>query len=163
MRIANVHRRRLDAPAGDVAALLSTLASDDDRLWPHRTWPPMRFDRPLGPGADGGHGPIRYVVESVEPGRSVTFRFTGPPGLAGTHAFEVATDGDATALTHTIDGRASARFALPWLLVYRPLHDALVEDALDRAERETCGEVASPARWSWWVRMLRRLAGRRRR
>ena len=24
----------------------------------------MRFDRPLGPGDDGGHGPIRYRVEA---------------------------------------------------------------------------------------------------
>ncbi|AZS71029.1 hypothetical protein DDE74_08815 [Streptomyces lydicus] len=41
----------------------------------------------------------------------------------------------------------------------RPLHDAAPEDSLDRAERACTGTVARPARWSRYVRMLRRLIG----
>jgi hypothetical protein len=31
--------------------LIDGLAGEQDRLWPWRAWPPMRFDRPLGVGA----------------------------------------------------------------------------------------------------------------
>jgi hypothetical protein len=51
--------------------------------------------------------------------------------------------------------------ALTWPLIFRPLHEALIEDSLDDAERALGGEP--PAReWSPWVRLLRRLfrAGR---
>ena len=118
----------------------------------------MRLDGPLAKGADGGHGPIRYHVESYRPGRSIVFRFSGPAGLTGTHRFEAEADGDATVLSHVIEGAATLRFAPSWLLVFRPLHDALLEDALDRAEEACTGAVARPARWSRWVRFLRRRA-----
>ncbi|MFB6520879.1 hypothetical protein [Streptomyces sp. NPDC056401] len=42
-----------------------------------------------------------------------------------------------------------------WPLVFRWLHDALAEDALDRAEPACSGTVARPARWSPYVRLLR--------
>jgi hypothetical protein len=37
---------------------------------------------------------------------------------------------------------------MTWPLVFRPLHDALLEDALDKAERDITGMVANPNRWS---------------
>jgi hypothetical protein len=162
MRIHNVHRRRLAATPARVGALIDTLSSAEDRLWPGDAWPPMRFDRPLGVGADGGHGPIRYHVEAYEPGRFVIFRFSGPAGLSGTHRFEVERDGEGAILGHVIDGGAIVRFAPVWILVFRPLHDALIEDAFDRAEAACTGSVERPARWSAWVRFLRRRASRRR-
>ena len=39
-----------------------------------------------------------------------------------------------------------------------PLHDVVVEDLFDNAERETTGTVIRPATWSPRVRVLRRLA-----
>ena len=88
MHVKNVHERTLRAPVGDVGPLLDGLGSPQDRLWPP-AWPGMKLDRPLGPGARGGHGPIRYFVEGYEAGRSVRFRFTAPPGFDGWHGFEV--------------------------------------------------------------------------
>ncbi|UNO43730.1 DUF2867 domain-containing protein [Streptomyces sp. MST-110588] len=38
----------------------------------------MRFDRPLGVGAYGGHGPVRYRVSAYDPGRRIRFDFTSP-------------------------------------------------------------------------------------
>jgi len=157
MRAVSVHQRRIESPIGSVGALIDTLASPGDRLWPRRTWPAMRFDRSLGVGADGGHAFVRYYVEDYQPGRSVLCRITGPKGLSGAHGFQVRSDGTGTVLTHTIDGTATIRFAAMWLAVVRPLHDALMEDALDNAEREVTGEIGAPARWSWWVRALRLL------
>lgn len=118
----------------------------------------MRFDRSLEVGAVGGHGPIRYRVEQYEPGRRVLFRFTGPPGLNGTHEWRVAPAGDGCRIRHSIDGRTAGAMRLAWPFLFRPLHDALIEDALDKAEGRLTG-VPVPARpWSLRVRVLRRLA-----
>ncbi|MBU0493779.1 MAG: SRPBCC family protein [Chloroflexi bacterium] len=155
MAVINIHERVLDAPAAQVGILIDGLASDADALWPHDQWPPMRFDRPLGVGAAGGHGPVRYVVESYEPGRSVRFRFTGPAGFLGHHRFEVEELGPAqAALRHVIEMRPAGTARLTWPLVFRPLHDALLEDALDRAETHVGGRPAARG-WSPWVRALR--------
>lgn len=160
MRIHNVHERRLPAPADRVGRLLDGLGATPDPLWPTEHWPPMRFDRPLAPGAAGGHGPIRYRVEEHEPGRRVRFRFTGPPGLTGTHEFAVREAPGGCELCHTIDGRAWGHMLAAWPLVLRPLHDALLEDALDKAEAAVTGLPARPPAWSWWVRRLRARAAR---
>jgi hypothetical protein len=143
MRVHNVHSRELPAPAAVTWALVADLASEHDRLWPTTRWPtcPIEFDRPLGPGAKGGHGLIRYDVERYEPGRRVVFRFARGSGLDGVHGLEVETiDGTRSRLTHTLDA------GVEWKLrpLYRVLlraHDALVEDLLDNAERATGGRV----------------------
>ena len=80
MAVLNVHQRMLSAPPDEVGTLIDTLAGPDDRLWPHSTWPTMRFDRPLAAGAVGGHGPISYVISHYLPGRWIRFTFTGPEG-----------------------------------------------------------------------------------
>lgn len=160
MRLSNTHERCLAAPANAAGRLIDGLGQRPDPLWPTDDWPPMRFDRPLAPGAAGGHGPIRYRVEGHEPGRRVCFRFTGPPGLAGTHEFTVEETPQGCLLRHAIAGAATGNMLLAWPLLYRPLHDALIEDALDKAERTLTGVVARPRSWSWRVRLLRRAARR---
>lgn len=117
----------------------------------------MKFDRPLGVGAIGGHGPIRYTVEAYERSRSVRFRFTGPRGFDGTHAFElVVVSADETRLRHVLAMEARGRAALTWPLVFRPLHDALVEDAFTTTEI-SLGMPPQVMRWSGRVRFLRAL------
>jgi hypothetical protein len=155
MAVLNIHERALPATPAEVGALIDGLASADDRLWPHQAWPPVRYDRPLEVGAIGGHGPIRYTITHYVPGHWIRCRFTGPRGVDGLHDFAWHSEGDKTVLRHTlaIHPRGSARFS--WPLVFRPLHDALLEDCLDRAEQATTGRVASPAQWSVYVRLLR--------
>lgn len=162
MHVLNVHEREIAAPPSAVGALLDSLASDDDRLWPRGTWPRMRFDRPLGIGASGGHGPIGYAVEDYRPGEMVRFRFLGPRGFNGHHRFEIFPLGDgATLLRHTIDMRATGPALLTWPVAIRPLHDALIEDALAQAQA-SLGLAPVVAPWSGWVKLLRWLmsAGR---
>jgi len=161
MKAASIHDRFVAALPEAVGAVLDTLASDDDLLWPHLTWPAMRFDRGLTVGAAGGHAFVRYRVVEHEPGRLVRFRIAGPPGFGGHHWFRVEPDGDGTRITHGIDGTSTLRFLPRWLFVIRPLHDALIEDALDRAETAATGRPVPPRRWSLWVRILRRFAARR--
>ena len=170
MVVRNVHERLIETPPGAGAGrgreLIDKLASRDDVTWPRDRWPAMRFDRPLAVGAAGGHGPIRYFVEAYERGRAVTFRFTGPRGFVGTHGFEVeetagagATGGGATIrVRHTLSMETRGAPRLTWPLLFRPLHDALVEDALDRAEGHCAESPVARRSWSRRVRMLRRAA-----
>ena len=145
MRIDNVHSRELVAPVERASGLVAGVESEHDVLWPIERWPtsPLEFDRPLGPGASGGHGMIRYDVERYERGRRVVFRFARGSGLDGIHAFEVAPiDPWRARLTHTFDSRAGRKL-LPVHRVPLATHDALLEDLLDNAERAT-GDGPAP-------------------
>jgi hypothetical protein len=121
----------------------------------------MRFDRPLQVEAIGGHGPIRYTVESYDPGHAISFRFTGPPGFNGTHNFLVDPTPSGSRIAHDLRMSTSGSGTLSWLLVFRPLHDALLEDALHRAALASGVQEPSPT-WSPWVRILRALLRSRR-
>jgi len=160
MIVRNEHHRDFREKAETFGALLDALASPHDRLWPANNWPPMRFDRPLGIGATGGHGPIRYFVESYSPGRSIVFRFTGPQGFDGTHSFIVEPLSAGTRLTHLLTMKTSGSASFSWPLIFRPLHDALVEEALDRAATAVGEPLAAPP-WSSYVRLLRAIVRRR--
>ena len=155
IRFANVHERWLSAEPAAAGSLIDTLASSEDRLWPSPAWPQMRFDKALQEGARGGHGPIRYAIEGYLPGRLVSFRFDPATGFAGRHWIEVVPQGGGVSLRHVVEGHSHPIGWLYWAFAIRHLHDALIEDAFDRAERELTGAVRSPAPWSVWVRLLR--------
>ncbi|NHC44962.1 SRPBCC family protein [Motilibacter aurantiacus] len=164
MLVRSVHERLLLASPDAVGELLDALGGAHDRLWPAGRWPPLRLDRPLRVEAAGGHGPIGYAVVAHEPGRRVVFRFTEPRGLVGVHRFEVEPrQGVGVVLRHTLEASLRGRLLLGWLLVLRPLHDALLEDLLDRAELAVEGRVHAPAGWTAYVRLLRPLRRARRR
>lgn len=160
MRVYNVHERRFPVSTIEAGALIDTLSGPDDALWPGDRWPAMKIDTPLREGARGGHGAVRYSVCDYIPGERVVFRFDGTGltrGLEGTHLFEVVPGQSPVALRHIVDAEGDLRDWLQWHCVVGPLHDALLEDALDRAEYALMGSVARPARWSLWVRFLRRM------
>ena len=165
--LPNVHERQLHARADQVGALLDGLSGPKDSLWPRSHWPPMRLDRPLGVGARGGHGGIRYSVEEYRPGERVVFRIAERGGLSegleGTHRLEIEpVDGNRTILRHVIDARCRGMMRLKWPLVIEPLHDALLEDALDRAA-VAVGDRPHNVGYSAWVRLLRAIFRRLRR
>jgi hypothetical protein len=155
MQVRNVHERNFTLPLATVGALIDSLASRDDRLWPLGKWPQMRFDRPLAVGAVGGHGPVRYSVEEYHPGQSIVFRFSAPRGFDGTHRFEVEERQGQTILRHLIEMRATGPALLSWPLAIRPLHDACLEDCFDQATISLGIQLQRPARWSIYVRILR--------
>jgi hypothetical protein len=129
----NIHSRTLDHPIGKVSAQLATLATDHDSVWPNDRWPAMRLNKGLAVGSSGGHGFVRYSVESVNP-NTVVFRFHPSVGLDGTHRFTVTAGTGApasTVLSHIIDAEPRGLMRLVWPLVVAPLHNALVEDAFD--------------------------------
>ncbi len=160
MQVLNVHHRKLDGvSAAQAGALIDTLATNEDLLWPRHSWPPMKLDGPLGIGAIGGHGPVRYVVEAYTPGESVQFRFLGPKGFVGSHGYEVLHEADSVMLRHVLKMRTHGPARVTWPLFFRPLHDALIEDSLARAEA-ALGMPTKVHPWSVWVRVLRWVAYR---
>lgn len=160
MQVRNIHQRSVGSPE-QLGVLLDGLASDTDLLWPGDCWPRLRLDGPLRVGARGGHGPVGYRVELYEPSRRVRFRFERPRGFNGFHEFRVVATGERSAqLVHILEARMTGPARFSWPLVFRPLHDALIEDALDNAARHVTGHLQRPARWSSHVRALRRVVAR---
>jgi hypothetical protein len=155
MHVLNIHEREFDLPLATVGSLIDTLASKSDHIWPNDKWPAMRLDRPLSVGAVGGHGPVRYSVEEYRPGREIHFRFLAPSGFKGKHAFEVEDRQGQTVLRHVLEMRAAGQACLSWPLLFRPLHDALIEDGFDRATVALGIDLPNPTRWPFYVRVLR--------
>lgn len=162
MRVLNIHERVLPR-AADVGALIDGLATGrHDRLWPWERWPPMRLDRQLQVGAAGGHGPIRYVVDEYEPSRRIRFRFTAPAGFVGFHEYRLVEMAERNILQHVLAMRAEGWTRLTWPIAFQPMHNSLIEDSLDKAEREVTGNVQDQIRWSPWVSALRWVFSKRR-
>jgi len=165
MRIRNVHERTMSGSTEAVAGLLDSLSGPNDRLWPGDRWPPMKLDAPLRVGAVGGHGPVRYRVSEYCPGLKVTFSFDNSglaAGFDGQHYFEAVPVGEQVTLRHVLEAKCGLGTWLHWFAIIRPLHDALLEDALDRAERVLVPSSAASTRWSLWVRLLRLAIGAKR-
>ena len=154
-RVRNVHRRALPCTMPQAQTLLRSLASHEDRLWPGARWWPQRFEGGLVPGAKGGHGPVKYRVESVSP-RSVVYRFPRRGWFRGTHRFDLVDAARGVELVHTLEGTLHGRGLVLWPLLVRPLHDALVEDVLAQAAAVTMGERTQWPPQGPYVRFLRR-------
>jgi hypothetical protein len=155
MKVVNIHEREIKANHEQVGALIDSLSSEDDRLWPNHSWPRMKFDHPLSVGAKGGHGPIRYFVEEYKPGQAIKFRFTIPKGFNGFHRYDVVkSTQQSVLLRHTIEMTLHGSAFLTWPLIIRPLHDALLEDALATAQA-SLGLFPQMRAWSPWVKLIR--------
>jgi deazaflavin-dependent oxidoreductase (nitroreductase family) len=153
MRFERTHRREIAAPATSIGALIDTLGSEHDRLWPSDRWPTLAigFDRQLGVGAKGGHGPIRYVVSDYTPSEGVEFCFDPGSGVEGTHRLYVQALGPGRSrLTHTVDANLGLRYAV-MLPAFRAMHDAVLGDLLDRAELNATGRVVDPTITPRWL------------
>jgi hypothetical protein len=158
--IRNVHQRTLTATKETVGSLLDGLASEHDQLWPGDRWPAIRFDRPLAVGAKGGHGMVRYDVESYERGRSIVLRFDPSIGLVGMHRLDVIDDPaqpDRATLRHAIEGTATGSMRVVWPLAVRWLHDVVLEDLLDNAEAAVAQRPVVRTPFRLHIRALRRV------
>ncbi|MGV2916025.1 DUF2867 domain-containing protein [Streptomyces alfalfae] len=154
--VRDEHERLIEAPAEVVGALLDRLSAEDDPLFPTPAWQAMTFDRPLGVGATGGHGPVRYGVTEYEPGSRVRFAFT-PPGN-GFHEMSVEPAGEGRCrVRHVLESAPRGGDRLLWPAVVRPLHGTVVEEVFDNIERAATGGCARPVRWSPRVRLCHRL------
>ncbi len=156
MKVINIHKRIIDQPHAEIAALFSTLATKNDMMLATHKWPPMILDKGLQVGSKGGHGPIRYFVTEFQPGRRITFQFD-MAGFNGFHRFDITPlDEHQTELTHLIDMETSGLATIKWAIGIRWLHDALIEDAMDRIENHF-SDHKKRTEWNIWVRFLRKV------
>ena len=161
MKVLNIHKRIINEPKENVAELLSTLSTENDRIWPFEKWPPMKFKNGIEVGAKGGHGPIRYTVEKYEPKNLIQFRFSRPKGFSGIHKFEVnELSNTQTEFKHTIDMKTIGKGILIWYFSIRALHNALIEDAFDKLENNFLpGQKYT--KWNLWVKLIRKVLTKR--
>lgn len=157
--VSDVHSRTVPASAEVVGALLDRLGSDRDPLFPTPVWPPMRFDRPLGVGADGGHGFIRYRVGAYEPGRHIRFDFTDGHGWHEVTVQELGPD--SCRVEHVLESQLPFLQRLLWSLAIGVVHGTVVEEIFDNIERAATGRVLTPVRRTPRVRLLNRLLWQR--
>ncbi|MFI2347062.1 DUF2867 domain-containing protein [Streptomyces sp. NPDC019443] len=159
--VRNVHERLIDAPAEVVGALLDRISSPDDPLSPSPVWPPIRFDGPLGVGADGGHGFVRYSIGAYDPGRSIRFDFS-PPGN-GFHALAIEPlDAGRCRVRHVLEQEQGLKAWLLWTLAIRPMHDTMIEELFDNIERAASpAGLPRPYRWTRWARLMHGLVRER--
>ena len=159
VNIVNVHSRIIARPKDALLELFSKLATPADPIWPKEKWPALRFKEGLKIGANGGHGPIRYQVIAYEPSGMVSFRFQQPKGFEGVHQFEILEiSTNRTELRHTIDMQTTLKGTILWYVGIRWLHDALLEDALDKVENNLL-QTNRRTPWSLWVKIMRRILG----
>ena len=155
MKVINIHERIIDQPKEKVSALIETLASTNDKVWPMDKWPPMKLDHGLQAGSKGGHGPVRYFIDKYDRGELIQFNFTKPQGFNGNHRFEISEPSqNQTLLKHTIDMNTSGSAIFTWALAIRWLHNALIEDAFDKIENHF-SKIKKRTPWSVWVKFLR--------
>lgn len=152
----------MPVPVSQVGPLLDGIL-EAHSIWPSAGWPALRLDEGLSVGSSGGHGPIRYHVSDYRPGRRIEFTFDPAIGVEGTHALELHAGSrpGTTLVRHVMIARTHGRGRLTWPLAIRWLHDALLEDLLDNVATAAGHPPVRPARWSPWVRLMRRAVGRR--
>ena len=122
--VRSVHSRVTDGTMDDAKRLLDTLGGPGDRLWPNDRWLRLRLDDGIEVGSQGGHGPVRYRVDEVEPGRRVRFVFEPDcrPALTRWHELRVDPAGDdGLSWTHELMLEHPSAQVRSILL---PLHDA---------------------------------------
>ena len=162
MHIINIHKRTISEPIESISSKLDSLSSDQDMIWPHELWPAMRFRGGLAIGNKGGHGPIRYRVVQYLPGSLIEFEFLAPRGFNGVHRFELSQiDDGSSELKHTIDMNLSGTGVLVWYAAILWLHDALLEDCLDKIENQSSAKHKSTPH-SLWVKLLRSILKKKR-
>ncbi|KGL63697.1 hypothetical protein PHEL85_0736 [Polaribacter sp. Hel1_85] len=133
-----------------------TLSTENEQIWPKEKWPEMKFKNGIKIGEKGGHGAIRYSVEKYNPNKIIQFKFLKPIGFNGVHKFEInELSITKTEIKHTIDMNTKGKATLIWLLLIRPLHNALIEDAFDKVENNFYKEKKSSS-WNFWVKFLRK-------
>jgi hypothetical protein len=166
MKVYNMHERLIGVSPARAGTALDSLSGTDDVLWPRDRWPAMEFEVPLGEGAAGGHGPVRYTVTEYVPGRRVVFQFNGQgltAGLDGRHFFEIVPRREHVVFRHVVDAECDFKTWLKWRMIVGPLHDALLEDALGGVAGTLIGGPGRTKQWTPWVRFLRWMMARKRR
>ena len=160
--IHNEHRRTVRATPGRAAFLLDEIAEPGNAYWPSDRLASPADGPPAGRRRHRRARPRPVLVHGLRTGTAGGVHLRARHRGIGTHTFDVL-DGptrDTCVLRHVISGRTHGLGVLAWPLAIRWLHDAVLEEMLDRAAVVLGDPPATPARWSPYVRLLRMAAGR---
>ncbi len=158
MQVRNEHRRVINLSLEETRQLFATLASENDRWWPHEEWPAMFFKEGKKVQSYGGHGIIRYFTNHTSTD-AIEFTFKRPKGFHGVHGFKLTQKSESqTEVFHYIHMQAKDSGLLKWVLAIRPLHDALMENCFDKLEGLRNDDTKKMP-YSMYVRLIRRLFG----
>ncbi len=161
MKVTNIHKRIIQQPKEKLSQILDSLSSKEDQLWPNDKWPPMIFKNGLSEGAVGGHGPIKYSIQKYLSGNTIEFKFIKPDGFEGIHKFDITEiNSNQTEIKHTIEMSLYGKGTITWYFAIKWLHDALLEDCLDKVENHFLQESIR-TKWNFWVFILRKLLKKR--
>lgn len=158
MKVLNIHERTVIGDADQARRVFDSIGEKQDLFWPRKNWPALRLNAPKEQGGSGGHGPIHYRSLVHESGKKTVFQFENiglSRGLSGCHFFELQMDGDRVTARHVIDAKLHGWALLTWPLFIRPMHDALLEEALDNFEKAITGFIKKTSAYSPYVRLLR--------
>ena len=157
MRILNIHKRAFLESKDEVSKIFASLSGDNDQVWPTEKWPRMIFENGLKEGEIGRHGIVKYSVNKFIPSRLIEFTFIEPKEFKGIHKLELnEVEENKIELKHTIDADLSIRGIFLWYFAIKWLHDALLEDCLDKVENHFLAEKKK-TKWNFWVKFLRRI------
>jgi hypothetical protein len=99
---------------------------------------------------------MKYFVTDNQQNNSITFQFD-LKGFDGFHKFKLTElETGKTELLHIIEMNTNGFSTIKWSLAIRWLHDAYIEDALDKVENYFTKDKKS-SEWSWWVKILRKI------
>ncbi len=153
MKVSNIHQCEIALDLEKAGVLIDSLATSRDLLWPNHIWPKMELDKGHAIGSTGGHGPIRYFVEEHIPGKSIRFRFSAPKGFDGYHSYDIIEE-EKMILRHSVIMKTRGLAVFSWPLIFGPMHNALIEDSLTKAQI-SLGVPGEMKPWSIWVKILR--------
>ncbi|WP_034044817.1 hypothetical protein [Wocania ichthyoenteri] len=160
MQVTNVHKRKINQSKVEVIKLLNTLSTKYDKIWPYEKWPAIRFKNGLKVGSEGGHGPIKYTVASIDYNGCIVFSFTNT-GFNGNHTLKVEElSNSEVEISHTIKMKTSGAVIFYWLFIVKWLHDALIEDAFDKLENQFSLEKKE-TKYNFWVKFLRMIKSKK--
>lgn len=160
MQIHNIHERILHCAAEKAKILIDSFANKDAPLWPTKQWPRDHFDSPLQLGTIGGHGGTKYFLKEYITGKYLHFEFTYPKNYMGNHTFTLThLDPNTCLLQHSVTLKLKRLDTLWWYIVIEPVHNALIENAFDNAEKFLQLSQQPKQRWPLRVYFIRHYLG----
>jgi hypothetical protein len=157
MQIINKHERVVKTEKSKIGQMLDEICIKEKTVWPRDRWPAIEFEKSMSVGVAGGHDGIRYTITKYIPGKYLECKFTAPVGFIGSHTFEIIEiDNSTCKISHISRITPKGKIRILWPIIMRPLHDAMLEDLFDNVEI-AAGLNPNKKRWSFWVKMLRKL------
>lgn len=133
MKIINRHFRAYNTSTYELAKVLDTMGSANDRIWPYERWPAIVMSDGLNVGSHGGNAPVQFTIEEYVYGERLVMRFTAPPGFNGTQTITIGDYGYGRAyMQHRLEMDPGPQAMLTWPLLFGPLHNYEIEDMLDK-------------------------------